>query len=367
MAQLRILYVNTVRPGYDGLTLFTLKYLRAMDLSGLRVGYVFIAEPPAPIRAALEALGVEVFVIPRIEQPARYVARLARLVRRARFDIVHAHGNSATLLLEMLGAFLGGARVRIAHSHNTASNSALLHRLLGPAFNALATARMACGTDAGRWLFGARPFEVVPVASDAEEYRFDAARRARARCALGVPEDAPLVGCAAGFVPAKNHLFLLEAFAAALSRRPALRLMLMGDGPLRAGAEDEAARLGIADAVVFAGAVDDVPARMQALDALALPSLHEGFPNVLVEAQMAGLPALVSDRVTRECDFTGLLTFLPLDIRAWADALAALAPIDRAAASARGRERAAEAGYEVRVQAAKLRKRYESLAAKPRG
>jgi len=131
MAQLRILYVNTVRPGYDGLTLFTLKYLRAMDLSGLRMGYVFIAEPPAPIRAALEALGVEVFVIPRIERPARYVARLARMERRARFDIVHAHGNSATLLLEMLGAFLGGAAQPQQQAAAADDGSALLSSLLG--------------------------------------------------------------------------------------------------------------------------------------------------------------------------------------------------------------------------------------------
>ena len=50
MAMVRLLFVNTVRPGYDGLTMFTLKLLRAMDLSGMAAGYVFIAEPPEPIR-----------------------------------------------------------------------------------------------------------------------------------------------------------------------------------------------------------------------------------------------------------------------------------------------------------------------------
>ena len=356
MASVSLLFVNTVRPGYDGLTMFTLKILRAMDLSGMRAGYVFIAEPPAAIRAELEALGVEVHVLARNGNPPRYVLALARLIRRGRYNVVHAHGNSATLAAEMLAAFLGGARARIAHSHNTACRFMALNRLLGPLFQSLTTARMACGQEAGRWLFGRRPFEVVPVASDPREYRFDAARREAARAAMGIGADDILIGCVAIFAPAKNHAFLLDAFDRARRANPRLKLTLIGDGPLRPQIERAAG-----EGVIFTGSVPDVPDRMQALDALVLPSLHEGFPNVLVEAQMAGLPALVSDSVTRDCDLTGLVRFLPLERDRWAAAMAAVAPIDREKASADGCERAAAKGFDARREAAKLRARYEAM------
>ena len=355
----RLLFVNTVRPGYDGLTMFTLKLLRAMDLSGMAAGYVFIAEPPEPIRKELEALGIRVYILPRNGNPPRYVLALARLIRREKYGIVHAHGNSATLAVEMVAALLGGAKVRIAHSHNTATTFPGLNLLLNPLFQLLTTARMACGREAGRWLFGNRPFEVVPVASDPRDYRIDAACRSKMRKEMGIGDEEILIGCVAILAPAKNHLFLLDAFSRARRENPRLRLALIGDGELRGEIESAAAALG--GAVTLTGGVSDVPARMQALDALVLPSLHEGFPNVLVEAQMAGLPALVSENVTRDCDLTGLLTFLPLDGDLWAKAMAALAPIDRESASAHGCAMAAEKGFDARREAAKLRKRYEEL------
>jgi glycosyltransferase involved in cell wall biosynthesis len=125
--------------------------------------------------------------------------------------------------------------------------------------------------------------------------------------------------------------------------------------------ERQATRLGLGDSVIFAGPVRDVPDRMRAADALVLPSLYEGFPNVLVEAQLSGLPALVSDRVTRDCDMTGLVTYLPLDEAVWAEAMAKAAPIDRAAASRSARGAIAERGFDIHVAAAALRRRYEEL------
>ena len=361
---LRLLIVNATETGFNGQTMFILKYLKNMDLSGLAVGYTAVNEPPAELRTALEALGVRVTVFAqRNRRPLSYILALAKQIRRERCDVVHVHGNSATLAVDLLATWLGGARVRIAHSHNTSCTHPKLNRLLNPLFQALTNARMACGVEAGQWMFGKRAFEVIPIACDPAVYRFDAARREAARAAMGIARNEVLVGIVALLSPFKNHSFLFKAFAAARRHNPRLKLAVIGEGPLREELETMIARMQLSDAVFLTGNVTDVPDRLQALDVMALPSLYEGFPNVLVEAQIAGLPVLVSDRVTRDCDITGLLTYLPLEAEAWAAAMAEAGPCDRAANSALGCARLAERGYDVRVEAAKLRARYEALAA----
>ncbi len=363
--EIRLLMFNTVKSGYNGQMMFILKYLRAMDRRGMHIGYASKSEPLPEIREQLDAMGVHVYTLPsRSRRPIAYLLALARLVRRERYAIVHVHGNSASLALELVAARLGGAPVRIAHSHNTATKHPLLHRLLKPLMLKAATVRMACGADAGRWLFGDRPFEIVPIASDPDLFAFNGDTRARLRAETGLGEGDILAGMVGQLIPVKNPAFMLEALARAHRRRPGLKLMLIGYGPQRDMLAERAGALGLADAVIFTGPVSDVQDRMQALDLLAMPSLYEGFPNVLVEAQLAGLPALVSQNVTRDCDMTGLLTYLPLDIAAWAQALEDFAPADRAAASADARVRIAGQGYDIHTAAAALRARYESLTAR---
>lgn len=361
--EIRLLMVNTTRPVFNGQMMFILKYLSAMDRSGMKIGVVTVTEPVPAMRAALEALGATVYALPlRSKRPAAYLASLSRVLRQEPWDIAHVHGSSSTLSLELAAARLAKVPVRIAHSHNTSTRFPVVHRLLKPLMLREANARMACGRDAGRWLFGDLPFEVIPIASDPDQYRFDAAARAATRAALGLAEGDVAVGMVGSFIPVKNHALLLEAFSRARVKNPRLKLVLIGDGPLRGETEQLAQRLGVGDGVAFTGEVPDVPRYMGALDLMALPSLYEGFPNVLVEAQLSGLPTLVSDRVTRDCDMTGLLTYLPLNAGVWTDAMASAKQTDRAKASAEARAKVIARGYDIHSTAARLKARYMELS-----
>ena len=99
---------------------------------------------------------------------------------------MHVHGNSGTVALDLIAARLAGARVRIAHSHNTAAGHPAVHRLMKPLMLLNANGRMACGRETGQWMFGNRPFEVVPIASDADEFAFDARGGRKKRREMGV-------------------------------------------------------------------------------------------------------------------------------------------------------------------------------------
>lgn len=360
--EIRLLLVNTVRTTQNGQTMFLLNYLRHMDRSSMQIGFVAANSVEQWVRDELAGMGVRLYELPyRNRKPVKYVRALSRLMREDGYDIVHAHGNSATLASEMLAAKSAGVPVRIAHSHNTRCNHVMMHRALTPLLQACATARFACGQEAGEWLFGKRDFEIIRNASDAGVYGFDAERRAEIRESLGLT-DRIVVGTVGSLNEQKNPLFLLDAFAKAREKNDKLHLLHVGDGNLRPQVEEKISRLGLQAHVTLIGRVNDVPDKLQAMDMMALPSLYEGFPCVLVEWQLNGLSALVSDVVTRDCDMTGLLRYMPLDANAWAEAMADARAGDRTKVSAASAEKVARKGYDIATEAARLKARYAQLA-----
>ena len=118
---------------------------------------------------------------------------------------------------------------------------------------------------------------------------------------------------------------------------------------------------GLEGSVIFVGTTLDIPQILSAMDFMVLPSLFEGLPNVLIEWQASGLPALVADTVTAEAKLTDLVTFLPLDADTWSRAMLEQ-PHDESArpeASARAARDIAAAGYDIKTSAASLRALYE--------
>lgn len=358
----RVLHVITVKPGYEGITMSVMRFLRNMHRVGCDL--VLTAEPPAEIKREMLDMGCRVHVIPgRLRRPVRYLFALRRIIKDGGYDIVHAHGNSCTLTIELLAAKLGGARVRAAHSHNTSCKFMLAHKALRKPFDRLCTHAWACGAEAGQWLFPGREFSIARVSTDTSAYAFDGAIREKYRRDMGL-DGRFVVGSVANLTEQKNHRFMLEAFAEYFRLNANARLLLVGDGPLRGDIEKQAEELGITGGVMLLGSRGDVPALLQACDVMLLPSLYEGFPGVLVEWQCAGLRALVSDKVTRDTDLTGLLRFLPVDKGAgvWTEALLEeQISSDREAVSAEAICNVREKGYDIAENARKLEDFYLSV------
>ena len=203
-------------------------------------------------------------------------------------------------------------------------------------------------------MFGGSPYQVIPNAIEVPKYRYDPqlARQVRQELGLG---DSLVVGHVGNANPAKNHPFLLEIFAALRQKRPDARMLLVGGGTERFRAK--ARSLGVEDAVLFAGVRTDVPRMLQAMDVFAFPSLYEGLPVALLEAQAAGLPCVVSDQVPTECVVTGplvatlLLHSTPVQ---WADAILEKQGIPRADHSAE----LCAAGYDIGTAAKELEEFY---------
>ena len=282
------------------------------------------------------------------------------------YPVLHSHVRSyASLYLPV--AKRHGLKT-VIHSHSTSNGSgpqALVKGLLQYPLRYQADVLMGCSTEAGRWLFGRRACEsdkyvFLPNGVDLSRFRPNEQLRREYRAKMGL-EGSYVVGHVGRLGQVKNHAFLLDAFAQLRSLRPEARLLLVGDGELRGQIEARTAELGLSDCVIMTGNRNDVPQLMQAMDVFALPSLWEGLPVTLVEAQAVGLPCLISDRITRDVDVTPLITRLPVDsARRWAEELAK----DRARRDCA--EAVADSGFEIRDSAEKLCRIYEKLAGEGR-
>jgi glycosyltransferase involved in cell wall biosynthesis len=148
------------------------------------------------------------------------------------------------------------------------------------------------------------------------------------RSALGVPDEEFVVGHVGNFRAPKNHAGVVDIFAELIRLNPRARLLLVGQGPLQPVTEERCRTLGLSDRVRFLGLRDDVPALLSACDAFLFPSICEGLGTAVVEAQMAGLPCIVSEAVPDLADLgLGLFTRRSLagPIEAWAKEILAAA------------------------------------------
>jgi glycosyltransferase involved in cell wall biosynthesis len=190
-----------------------------------------------------------------------------------------------------------------------------------------ATHLFAIASDAGRGLFGpdieGHPkYRPMVTAVDLEPFNAQV-DSAEVRAQWDIAPNAPVMGHVARFSPYKNHRFLIDIASVLREALPDLRLLLVGDGPERSEVEKQVAEHGLQDAVTFTGFQPDVPALMRAMDLFVFPSKWEGLGRVVVEAQAAGLPCLISDAVQPEAEVVPeLIRRMPLSAGAevWAKA-----------------------------------------------
>lgn len=360
---MKILVLSTNGLIRDGITQWMKQYFTVTDQSGLEVGTVGRKEGDAALYREVSDAGIAVHILPPRRQVVAYVHALTKLLRDGHYDGVHIGANSATSSIELFAAWRAhGVKMRAIHSHNTTCDHKIIDKLLRPVMYRLSTEYLACGTDAGKWLFGSRPFHIVPNGQDPQEFAFDQAVRDKVRAELGLDDSQIAIGNVGGLNKQKNQSFLLDIFAAWRTTHEGI-LFVVGGGPKLDELKAHASELGISDSVRFLGPRNDVPNLLQAMDIMALPSLHEGFPIVALEWQLAGLPCVISDTITDECIITDLVTMVSLTAsrETWVRALErGLNDSNREEDSSRARKSLIDAGYDVHKNAADLKKFYEA-------
>ena len=195
-------------------------------------------------------------------------------------------------------------------------------------------------------------------------FKFDVVKRLIMRHNFGFGDDEYVIGHIGKFMEAKNHSFLIEVFAKYHALQPKSKLLLIGDGELRHLVEAAIDKNKVNDCVILAGLRSDIPDVLQAIDIFLFPSIYEGMPLSVVEAQASGLPCIISDAVTKMVNIGEDVIQLPLSKGAdyWAEYLGNVKyELSRQERCERNTELITKAGYNIETEAENLMRIYKKL------
>lgn len=320
--KMKVLVVNTVGFGTNGITAVIMNLFQSINKENIQMDFVSINDSGFDFEQRIGAYGSKVYFLCRNNNPFLYMLKLAKLLKKGKYDVIHIHGNSATMAVETMAAALAGVKVRIAHSHSSSCTHMKIHKILYPFFCMSYTHGFACGEAAGKWLFRKDKFTVLNNAVDLGKYMFEEENRNKLRDELRL-EDCFVIGHVGNFSPEKNHLFLLDVFAKVVENNSKTKLLLIGDGPLNEQIQEKIKGLGLEQHVILTGFVSNVDEYIQAMDAFVLPSVYEGFCVALLEAMASGLPCAVSDSIEQAAYFDECIDSFSIDNSLeWVDYLA---------------------------------------------
>lgn len=294
---------------------------RSTDRQKMQFDFLVHSSEKEHFDEEIETLGGRIYRVPRFKvyNWFSYKRALKRFfAQHHEFRAVHGHMTS-TAAIYLPIAKKAGVPIVIGHARSAGvagGLKGLLTKCLRRPLKHRADYCLACSKEAGEAVYGkkwvdAGRVEVVPNAIDAAQYAYDENVRNEMRKELGLSNKL-VIGHVGSFREAKNHTFLIQIFAEIYKKRKDAVLLLLGDGALRETIEKQVSEAGLAQAVRFLGNQAKVSPYYQAMDYLVFPSLYEGLPGTVIEAQAAGLRILVSDAVTKEAGVTELAEFFSL-------------------------------------------------------
>lgn len=349
--------------GRGGLETMIMNYYRHMDRTQVQFDFLVHRNFEADYDKEIETLGGRIHRLPNLNPFSKeYLSKLNDFFREHHeYQIVHSHLDCmAGIPLKV--AMKYDVPVRIAHAHSSNQTKGLkypLKLMFKKNICKAATHLFACSQDAGRWMFKTDDFTVLNNAIDTQLFNYNETVRNQIRKELQLEKDEYVIGHVGRFASVKNHDFLVDVFNEFKKKHENLKLLLVGDGDLRSQIKEKVNLLNLSDDVIFTGNRNDVHALMQAMDVFVFPSLYEGLPVTIVEAQTSGLPCIISEKVPIECKKTDLVEQISLTEGAqkWADIIEKKMTLKRRDYS----EEIIRSEFDIRKNAEKLQKFYMGL------
>ena len=313
-----------------GAETFLMKIYRELDKTKFQMDFCVFTYEEGHYDKEIKQMGGKIYNLPmKTKNPIKSFNSIKKLVKKNGYDNVIRLSSSNISTIDLLASKWGGAKNLILRSTNTKSSNKITHKFINfvscwmPRF--IPTVKVAPSTEAGKYLFGKRAIKknkvhILNNAIDTNQFYYDEDIRIKTRKELNI-ENKFVVGHIGRFSQQKNHKFLIKVFNEIKKVNDNAILMLIGKGELRDEVFKQVEEYNLEDDVLFLGIRDDVPQLLMAMDVMVFPSFYEGLPNVIVEAQGASLPCLISSAITKEVKLTEFVMFNSLknDAKDWAN------------------------------------------------
>ncbi|MBT8270936.1 MAG: glycosyltransferase family 1 protein [Flavobacteriaceae bacterium] len=371
---IRILQVLT-KMNRGGAETMIMNYYRNIDRTKVQFDFLLNRKERGIFDDEIESLGGRIYRLPNIDYTkiSAYLKALDKFFdEHGEYKIVHSHLNAVSVFV-LRAAKNHGVPMRIAHSHTSLHTLNFnpfstdrhglgfllrftVQNLLRTKITRYANYYFSCGEKASKWLFGDknRPqVKLVNNALDSDDFTYYRETSLKIKQALDVA-DKFVIGHVGNFAPEKNHAFIIKVYKEIRKLNPNSCLLLVG-GFSRSDLENITGE-NLPEDVKVLGSRNDVPELLQAMDLFLFPSINEGLPVTLIEAQASGLKIKSSANVTRELKITELIDFIPLSKSPeyWAKSVLESYPYERQ----NTKKQIIAGGYDIKSKAQELQAFY---------
>lgn len=319
MEKTKILFVHGGTLKKAGTETFMMSVFRNIDKSKFHIDFLVFGETPGDYDQEVIEAGAKIFRFPlkisNLLHPT-HLRTLNKSIQFESYDIVHAHMNA--LNYPILKHFKKmGIKTLISHSHGSkhfVENKLLitLKERWKRKIPSVTTHLLACSKAAGDFLYESTPYELINNGVDTTKYQYNPMIRKAYRESMNL-DNKFIYGHIGRFNFQKNHKFLIDVFRHIKNLDDKAHLILVGEGELEKEIVSQINNLGLQEHVTLLGVRDDIPELLQMMDGFIMPSVFEGLPYVLVEAQASGLQCFAADTIDSQSKILNSFFFLPLD------------------------------------------------------
>jgi glycosyltransferase involved in cell wall biosynthesis len=313
MKKIKVLHIVT-EMNRGGLETMIMNYYRIVNRNEFQFDFLVHRNEKKDFDDEILSLGGVIHRLPYLNPLSiKYLKKTNQFFKNNKsYDIIHSHLDTLSTI-PLYFAKKHGHKIRIAHSHSTRFDfniKSLVKYLSKILVKNVASEKYSCSHKAGKWLFGKGKYKVINNAIDPNAFNFDIHLRNKYQKDFNV-DDEIVVGHIGSFVPAKNHVRIINIFNE-LTKHKKAKLILIGDGKLKKDIIALVEKLNLSNQVLFLNKINNVNEVINIFDVLLFPSIYEGLPLTLVEAQANGLNCVVSDVVTDEIKLSNKIKFISL-------------------------------------------------------
>ena len=311
---MKIMHVNNTL-NIGGIEKFLLNVSKNIDLKKYEFVFLTYNDFKYDLEDEFTKLGCRIY---RIDNPnkvskIKHIKQIYNVIKKEKIDVIHTHTYFNSIYV-MIASILAKVNTRIVHSHTAfaLNDNSISKRIARKMLNVFATEKIACSKDAGYALFGKNSnFQIISNGIDFNKFYFNEQIRNKIRKQYNINDNELLIGHVGRFDTPKNHKFLIKIFSEIIKQNKNYKLMLVGSGPLENNIKEISKEF--ADKIIFLGNREDVNDIINAFDIIVFPSVFEGIPLTLIEAQVNGIPIIASTNVSTDVKLTDRVEFYSLN------------------------------------------------------